>query len=108
MTLRWRHEVGFWESWYSLGGGLNLGILLSALFIGLTANAPASQRATAISIYYLGQQIGVIFGVGSFATVLDSIFRNTLKGRLVHLSSGDEVSSFSFDIMLRSSKIWIP
>lgn len=92
MTLRWRLGANAWESLYSFGGGLSTGLALSGQFIGLSASAPEDQRATAISVYFLCQQIGIIIGVGSSTALVEAVFETNLKRRLQGLPSTDEVS----------------
>ena len=92
MALRWRYRVGAWESLYYVGGGFSAGVCLNAQFIGLTAAAPEEQQGAAIGIYYLSQQVGMIFGIGSFAALLETVFSNNLRSALKDYSGRDEVS----------------
>lgn len=82
IMLRWRYGADIWESVYTVANGLSMGMALNALFVAMTASAPGAQRTTAISFYYLCQQIGIIFGVGGFAALFDTIFRNALRDGL--------------------------
>ena len=92
MVLRWRNGVGAWESLYYIGGGFGYGMSLNAQFIGLTAAAPEDQQGTAIGVYYLSQQVGMIFGVGSFAALLETVFSDNLRRALASFPERDEVS----------------
>ena len=66
---------------------------LNAQFIGLTAAAPEDQRGSAIGLYYLSQQLGMIFGIGGFAALLEKTFRNNLRDVLRWIPEKDKVSS---------------
>ena len=92
MALRWGNRVSAWESLYYIGGGFGYGMSLNAQFIGLTAAAPENQQGTAIGVYYLSQQVGMIFGVGSFAALLETVFSNNLSRALNSFPERDEVS----------------
>ena len=65
---------------------------LNAQFVGLTAAAPEEQEGTAIGVYYLSQQVGMIVGVGSFAALLETVFSNNLRRALGSFPGIDEVS----------------
>lgn len=66
---------------------------LNAQFIGLNAAAPEDQRGTAIGLYYLSQQLGIIFGIGGFAALLEKLFHHNLLDTLRWIPGKDEVSS---------------
>lgn len=67
-------------------------MVLSAQFVGLTASAPKDQSTTAISVYYLSQQIGTIFGVTASTALLRHYFRSILLQRLDYCDDRDVVS----------------
>jgi hypothetical protein len=91
MALEWRHKINIWESMYSIGAGFGLGMGLNGQFVGLTACAPAEQQGTAVGVYYLSQQVGVILSVGSYATVFETLFENVLRGEIPDVPSKEEV-----------------
>lgn len=93
IALRWRFQANPWESLYQLFGGFSYGMSLNAQFIGLTAAAPEDQRGSAIGLYYLSQQLGMIFGIGGFAALLEKTFRNNLRDVLRWIPEKDKVSS---------------
>lgn len=82
IMVRWRYGADIWESVYTVANGLSMGMALNALFVAMSASAPEAQRTTAISFYYLCQQIGIIFGVGGIAALFDTIFCNALRDGL--------------------------
>lgn len=90
--LRWRHGTNLWESLYTFPAGLSFGMILSTQFIGLSASAPKPQTATAVSTYYLSQQVGILVGVGASAAILRMDFRKTLLRQLENYSDRDWVS----------------
>ena len=93
MALRWRYKINALESLYYAATGFSCGMSLNAQFVGLTASAPAEKQGTAIGIYYLSQQIGIILGTGSFAALLQMLFKANLRQALGSISSADEVSN---------------
>ena len=109
MALRWRYGAGAWESlYYAVGGGFGYGMCLNAQFIGLTAAAPEDQQGTAIGVYYLGQQVGMILGVGGFAALLETVWSNNLRRRFSDLPGGDEVSNpRTRDLLAPSVLLWM-
>ena len=66
---------------------------LNAQFIGLTVAAPEDQRGTAIGLYYLSQQLGMIFGIGGFAALLEKAFRINLGETLRSIPEKNKVSA---------------
>lgn len=48
--------------------------------------------ATAISVYYLGQEVGIIAGIGISSAILRMDFRSTLLRKLVDFPEKDQVS----------------
>ena len=93
IAVRWRHGTNIWESLYVFPAGLGFGMALLTQFIGLTASAPESQLATAVSVYYLSQQVGIITGVSSSAAILRINFHRALVRQLGNLAGKDQVSS---------------
>ena len=73
-------------------------MILSTQFIGLSASAPKPQTATAVSTYYLSQQVGILVGVGASAAILRMDFRNALLRQLENYSDRDWVSDSLYDI----------
>jgi hypothetical protein len=59
-------------------------MLVSTQFIGLSASAPKSRLATSISIFYLGQQLGIILGIVAAAVLLRIELYKTLMRRLAN------------------------
>lgn len=76
---------------------------LNAQFVGLTAAASEEQQGTAIGVYYLSQQVGMIIGVGSFAALLETVFSNNLRRSLDSFPGIDEVCHTKIlDILAKS------
>lgn len=83
--------ANFWESLYYVEAGFSAGVTMNAQFVGLTAAAPEDQKGAAIGVYYLGQQMGIILRVGSFAAILETIFGGNLNDALENLPEKAEV-----------------
>lgn len=72
--------VGVWEEIFTtLPFGLFGGIALSAQFIGLYQCSSKQYMATAISMYYMSQQIGVALGISISSGLLKNQFHSTLQ-----------------------------
>ncbi|KAF7512506.1 hypothetical protein GJ744_001441 [Endocarpon pusillum] len=84
IALRWRHGTNVWEALYVFPWGLSHGMLVSTQFIGLSASAPRSRLATSISVFYLGQQLGIILGIVAAAVLLQIELYETLMQRLAN------------------------
>ncbi len=83
IAVRWRHGIAaWWEAQYVVAAGMASGAAMSTQFIGLSASAPRAQLATAISVYYLSQQLGSIIGVSTASAAARIDFRSQLQRRL--------------------------
>ncbi|KAL9127025.1 MAG: hypothetical protein Q9217_004014 [Psora testacea] len=80
--LRWRGHISVWESLEILPASLGVGLLNSSQFIGLSAAVEKSHLATAISIFFLSQQIGMMIGASASAALLRYGFRDALIQKL--------------------------
>lgn len=81
--------------------GLGVGIVVSAQFVRISAAAPKDRIATAVSLFYLAQQIGLMTGTSSSAAVVQSGFRERLQELFpgqdsVRLFAGYIATSFAF------------
>ena len=85
--------TGTWEALTTFPFGLFAGIVLSTQFIGLYHCAPKQQMATAISMYYMSQQIGIALGISITSSLLKREFQATLLKMLVDIPEYTEVSS---------------
>lgn len=80
ILVRWSHPIGFWEEILTtFPFGILCGIVLSAQFIGLYNCSAKEYMATAISMYYMSQQIGVALGISINSGLLKHQFGVTLR-----------------------------
>lgn len=93
--LRWRGRISIWESLEILPASLGVGLLNSSQFIGLSAAVEKSHLATAISIFFLSQQIGMMVGTSASAALLRHGFRNALVRKLTDWPDRTNVSTLS-------------
>ena len=91
VMLRWRGRINSRESLYIFPASLGVGMLSSSQFTGLAAYVEKYQLATAVSIFYLSQQIGLMEASGS-AALLRRTFRDALMVKLSGLLNADKVS----------------
>lgn len=90
--LRWRGRISIWESLEILPASLGVGLLNSSQFIGLSAAVEKSHLATAISIFFLSQQIGMMVGASTSAALLRHGFRDALVQKLTDWPDRNQVS----------------
>ena len=83
--------AGTWEALGTFPFGLFAGIVLSTQFIGLYHCAPKQHMATAISMYYMSQQIGIALGISIFSALLKQEFQTTLQKTLIVVPNYQEV-----------------
>ncbi|RDL36129.1 Uncharacterized protein BP5553_06741 [Venustampulla echinocandica] len=85
--------AGVWEEILTtFPFGLFGGIVLSAQFIGLYNCSPNQYMATAISMYYMSQQIGIALGISISSGLLKHQFKVTLQNAMVNVPGYTEVS----------------
>lgn len=92
IALRWVQNISAWESLYIFPVGLSFGLILSAQFVWLSANAPKSQTAMAVSSYYLCQQVGTVLGVGTSTLLIQKDFYRRLLEALGDISHKKQVT----------------
>jgi hypothetical protein len=94
--------AGKWESLATFPFGLFAGIVLSTQFIGLYHCASKQHMATAISMYYMSQQIGIALGISIFSAFLKQEFKTTLQKTLIAVPNYQEVGLVTPSIMTNS------
>lgn len=72
--------------------GLLGGIILSAQFIGLYHCSARDDVITAISMYYMSQQIGIALGIGFSSGLLKHQLKLTLSKDMMNIPGSAEVS----------------
>ncbi|KFY18240.1 hypothetical protein V492_00060 [Pseudogymnoascus sp. VKM F-4246] len=81
-----RSASGVWEEIFTtFPFGLFAGVALSAQFIGLYQCSSKQYMATAISMYYMSQQIGVALGISISSGLLKHQFHATLQKIMVEV-----------------------
>ncbi|KAH8646947.1 major facilitator superfamily domain-containing protein [Tricladium varicosporioides] len=83
ILVQWSHPIGTWEALTVFLSGLFPGIILSAQFIGLCTCVPKQHVATAISLYYMSQQIGIAVGISTSSSIFQQQFQATLYKVLI-------------------------
>lgn len=91
MAIRWQGPINVFESLYLTLPALGLGIVTSTQLTALNLKAPKDRAASAVSVYLLSQQIGVMLGTSASAALLHAIFRSVLSGKLGSLPHKDKV-----------------
>ena len=78
VAIRWRGPIPIWESLYIFPAAIGVGLLNSSQFVALSIAVEKSQLATSIGMFFLSQQLGMMFGASVSAVVLTSVFRKGL------------------------------
>lgn len=78
IAIRWPQGPSTWELLYTFCSGIGIGGLFATLFIGISASIPKNMSATAITSYYMSQQLGMILGV----TLAAAACRRTFEAQL--------------------------
>ncbi|CEJ60628.1 hypothetical protein PMG11_09197 [Penicillium brasilianum] len=78
ITFRWPCGPSQWEVVYTFISAVGLGGVFSTQFVGLAASVPQESSATAITVYYMSQQLGMIGGTTLGATISQAVFRRGL------------------------------
>jgi predicted MFS family arabinose efflux permease len=85
--------AGAWAALATFPFGFFAGIVLATQFIGLYHCAPKKHMATAISMYYMCQQIGIALGISVCSSFLKQEFQAALQKMLVDVPGHKEASS---------------
>ena len=92
IAFRWRGPLGFWESLEILPSSFGVGLLNSSQFIALSAGIDKSDLATALSIFFMSQQIGMMIGASASAAILRKGFHDSLTDKLSDFPDRQEVN----------------
>ncbi|PBP28722.1 hypothetical protein BUE80_DR000425 [Diplocarpon rosae] len=91
ILLQWSHPIGTWAGLEVFPFGLFAGVVLSTQFIGLYNRASKQEMATAISMYYMSQQIGIALGISLTSSLLNQQFQSMLQDVLADLPGHSEI-----------------
>lgn len=80
-------------------------MLNSSQFTSLAASVEKAHLATAVSIFYLSQQIGLMVGASGSAALLRKAFRDALVKNLSNYVDHDKVSEFLICITFHSDTL---
>jgi hypothetical protein len=89
--------VGAWEGVLTtFPFGLFGGVILSAQFIGLYHCSSREDIVTAISMYYMSQQVGIALGISFSSGLLKHQLKLTLSKVMMNIPGSAEVSSTGY------------
>lgn len=80
--VRWPQGPYPWEVCYLAIQGFGFMAFNAAFFVAISVSVPRDSGASAVTSYYLAQQMGILVGVNSTAAVTRSMFKNHLKRNL--------------------------
>lgn len=93
LALRWHGDTNWLESLYIFPCGFAMGIMQSALFIGIQAGIAPEYSAIAASMLYLTQPTGNVAGLAVASAVLQETLRKGLGLRLEELGYDGKMKS---------------
>lgn len=92
IVFSWLSPVDFRSAILVLPAGVFAGIFFSSSFVGLSLCAPKKHMATAISCYYISQELGGAIGTSLGAGLLEVKFRAMMEERLDNIPDFSNVS----------------
>lgn len=75
---RWPHRPVFYDMIFYFGLGLGVGGILVCTFTGLSVSVPSEMTASAMTNYYLCQQLGMVAGVSVASAASRALFKQCL------------------------------
>ena len=94
ILVQWRGPINVWETLCIFPVGFVNGMLNSGQFVGVSATVEKSRLATAISLFFLSGQIGMMAGTSASSAILRPLFRNNLCSRLGDSEYAQKVSVY--------------
>ncbi|MCJ1350951.1 MAG: hypothetical protein MMC33_000933 [Icmadophila ericetorum] len=104
IALRWHGHINIWESLYVFGTSFGVGAVNSAQFVSLSAAAPKDRMATAVSLFFLSQQVGMMIGASSSSSLLQYVFEMKLSEGLEGV--GPDKETVSILHFLEGKNVW--
>ncbi|KAJ5902903.1 transporter [Penicillium taxi] len=80
MLVRWPMGPSRWENMYPFIASIGICGFLVGQYVGLSAVLPAEMKAMTMTVYFMSQQLGIMFGV----TVNSTASRKILQKCLLH------------------------
>ncbi|KAJ6138298.1 Major facilitator superfamily domain general substrate transporter [Penicillium samsonianum] len=91
LALIWRSSASYLSLIPVFFAGTGMAGLFTTQFVALSARSRGGHARTTITAYYLAQQLGLIIGVTTSATIVRTLFANDLRRSLHGVSQIDEV-----------------
>lgn len=99
IALRWRGHINIWESLYVFATSFGVGAVNSTQFVSVSAGAPKDRMATAVSLFFLSQQVGMMIGASTSSSLLQYVFRAKLTYGLDGVGPDEDTVSLSFNLL---------
>jgi hypothetical protein len=96
LTTRWADRPFFLDFIFYFGLGLGVGGILVCTFTALSISVPSQMTATAMTNYYLCQQLGLVLGVAVTSATSRAIFKKCL---FQEIADGREKSKVCFQCL---------
>jgi MFS family permease len=81
----------YWELLFTIIMGVGMGGFFSVTFVGLSASIPSHMSATAMTAYYLAQQLGMMMGVSATSVTCRMVFKAYLERKFADFASSVQV-----------------
>ncbi|CEJ58991.1 hypothetical protein PMG11_07629 [Penicillium brasilianum] len=82
LAVRLPQGPHYWEVLFTVIVGIGMGGFFAVTFVGLSASIPDKMSATAMTLYYLAQQLGMMMGISAASVTCRMVFRAYLERKL--------------------------
>ena len=76
--------------------GVGMGGFFSVTFVGLSASVPSQLSATAMTAYYLAQQLGMMMGISATSVTCRMVFKAYLGLKFADFADSLQVNFLEF------------
>lgn len=91
LVIRLPQAPYYWEIFFTIIIGVGMGGFFSVTFVGLSASIPDRMSATAMTVYYLAQQLGMMMGITATSVTCRMVFKNYLERKLADFAGSIQV-----------------
>jgi MFS family permease len=91
LVIRLPQAPYYWEILFTIIIGVGMGGFFSVTFVGLSASIPDQMSATAMTVYYLAQQLGMMMGITATSVTCRMVFKDYLERKLADFTGSVQV-----------------
>ncbi|KAJ5880815.1 transporter [Penicillium subrubescens] len=91
LVIRLPQAPYYWEILFTIIIGVGMGGFFSVTFVGLSASIPNQMSATAMTVYYLAQQLGMMMGITATSVTCRMVFKEYLERKLADFAGSIQI-----------------